>query len=78
MPSYTIKNKKTSEEMDVVCSYSELQILLSEDENLFQKLSTPKIVSGVGGLYSKTDDGFQRCFRVESKKIQAEGNTIRT
>jgi len=77
MPSYTIKNKKTSEEMDVVCSYSELQILLSEDENLFQKLSTPKIVSGVGGLYSKTDDGFKDVLG-RIKKNSGKGNTIRT
>ena len=77
MPEYTIKNEKTLEEIDVVCSYSELQILLSEDADLIQKLSAPKIVSGVGGLYSKTDDGFKDVLG-RIKKSSGRGNTIRT
>jgi len=53
MPSYTLRNIKTKEERDVFCSYTELQDLLKEDPTLVQKLTTPKIVSGVGSLLSK-------------------------
>ena len=76
MPSYTLRNIKTKEERDVFCSYTELQDLLKEDPTLVQKLTTPKIVSGVGSLLSKTDDGWKDHLR-EIKKGSGRDNTIK-
>lgn len=75
MPSYTLRNIKTKEERDVFCSYTELQEILNDDPQLVQKLTTPKIVSGVGSLLSKTDDGWKDHLR-EIKKGSGRGNTI--
>ena len=58
MPTYTVKNTKTNETYNVFCKYSELQELLKVD-GVEQVLSTPLIVTGVGSLLSKTDDGFK-------------------
>lgn len=44
MPTYGIRNKKTKEEYEVICSWNELQNIL-EDEDLEQMLSTPKFVT---------------------------------
>ena len=52
MPSYTLRNIKTKKERDVFCSWTELQDLLNEDPNLIQKVTAPKIVSGVGSFLS--------------------------
>ena len=59
MPSYTLRDIKTKKERDVFCSYTELQEILKNDPQLVQKLTTPKIISGVGSLLSKTDDGWK-------------------
>ena len=76
MPSYTLRNIKTKKEQDVFCSWTELQELLKEDNNLIQKLAVPKIVSGVGSLLSKTDDGWKDNLK-EIKKGSGRDNTIK-
>ena len=76
MPSYTLRNIKTKEERDVFCSYTELQEILNDDPQLVQKLTTPKIVSGVGSLLSKTDDGWKDHLK-EIKKGSGRDNTIK-
>jgi|TARA_R100000541_G_scaffold49960_1_gene57143 hypothetical protein len=76
MPSYTLRNIKTKEERDVFCSYTELLEILKEDPTLVQKLTTPKIVSGVGSLLSKTDDGWKDHLK-EIKKGSGRDNTIK-
>lgn len=77
MPSYTIKRKSTEEEWDVVCTWEELQEILKEDSDLTQKLAAPRTVSGVGGVLSKTDDGWKDVLK-KIKKSAGRGNTIRT
>ena len=76
MPSYTLRNIKTKQEQDVFCTWIELQDLLNEDPNLIQKITAPKIVSGVGSLLSKTDDGWKDHLK-EIKKGSGRGNTIK-
>jgi len=77
MPSYTLKDVKTNKQFEVVCSWDELQIRLDEMQDLVQVLSTPKIVSSVGNLHSKTPDGFKDLLgRV--KKGSGKSNTIKT
>ena len=77
MPSYTIKRKSTEEEWNVVCTWEELQEILKEDSDLTQKLSAPRTVSSVGGVLSKTDDGWKDVLK-KIKKGAGRGNTIRT
>tara|TARA_R100001377_G_scaffold59859_1_gene36150 strand:+ start:269 stop:502 length:234 start_codon:yes stop_codon:yes gene_type:complete len=76
MPSYTLRNIKTKQERDVVCSWKDLQEILKNDPTLVQKLTTPKIVSGVGSLLSKTDDGWKDHLK-EIKKGSGRDNTIK-
>jgi hypothetical protein len=76
MPSYTIKNRSTSEEYDVVCTYPELQELLAVDDDLIQKPASPRIVSGVGNLHSKRPEGFTDLLK-SIKKTSGRGNTIK-
>ena len=76
MPSYTLRDIKTKKERDVFCSYTELQEILKDDPQLVQKLTTPKIVSGVGSLLSKTDDGWKDHLK-EIKKGSGRDNTIK-
>jgi len=59
MPTYTLKDLKTLDEWDIICSYSELQTVLDEMPNIKHVLSAPKIVSGVGSLQSKVPSGFK-------------------
>lgn len=59
MPMYTLRDTATAHEWDVVCSYEELQLILNEMPDVIQKLSAPKIVSGVGNIINKTPDGFK-------------------
>ena len=76
MPSYTLRDIKTKKERDVFCSWTELQDILSKDNSLIQKLAVPKVISGVGSLLSKTDDGWKD----NLKRIKAgsgQNNTIK-
>lgn len=59
MPTYTLKDNKTNDKWDVICTYDELQVILDEMPNVSQVLSAPRIVGGVGSLQSKVPDGFK-------------------
>lgn len=56
MPTYTLMNTITSEEVDMFMSYSELELFLKKNPNFQQQLSAPAIVSGVA---TKPDAGFR-------------------
>ena len=75
MPQYTMRDIKTKEELEVTCTWTEMQELLNENPNLVQKLSTPKIISGrSGGM--KVPDGFTD-LKKNIKKHSGRGNTIK-
>lgn len=76
MPSYTLKDTKTNDIWDVICSYDELQVILNEMPNVVQMLSTPKIVSGVGSLQSKVPSGFNDLLH-KVKSGSGKDNTIK-
>ena len=76
MPTYTLKNIKDNVEFSVICSYDELQVMLDEQTDVIRVLSTPKIVSGVGSLMSKTDDGWKDNLR-RIKEGSGKGDTIK-
>ncbi len=76
MPTYTLKNIKDNVEFDIICSYDDLQVMLDEQPDVVRVLSTPKIVSGVGGLHSKVPDGFRDKLK-QMKKGSGKNNTIK-
>ena len=76
MPTYTLKNIKDNVEFSVICSYDELQVMLDDQLDVIRVLSTPKIVSGVGSLMSKTDDGWKDNLR-RIKEGSGKGDTIK-
>lgn len=75
MPTYTLKNTETDETWEVICSWSELEEKVKEP-NIIQVPSSPRIVSGVGGLLSKTDNGWKENLD-RIKKGSGRGNTIK-
>jgi hypothetical protein len=77
MPTYTLRDIKTQNQWDVVCSYEELQTILDEMPDVVKVLSTPKIVTGVGSLHSKVPDGFKDKLN-QIKKGSGKSNTIKT
>lgn len=77
MPSYTLKDNKTGDKWDVVCSWEELQEILNAMDNVIQVPSAPKIVSSVGSLHSKVPSGFKDVLH-RVKSGSAKSNTIKT
>lgn len=59
MPSYTMRNTKTEEYFTEVMSLDERDIFLRDNPDWVQVLSAPRIVSGVGGVLSKTPDSWK-------------------
>ena len=74
MPTYMLRNKRTDETWQVLCTYEEMKKRLSDEVELV--LSTPKFVSGVGNLHSKVPDGFKDRLG-QIKKTSGAGNTIK-
>ena len=69
-----LRNKRTDETWQVLCTYEEVKKRLSDVVELV--LSTPKFVSGVGNLHSKIPDGFKDRLG-QIKKGSGSGNTIK-
>ena len=69
-----LRNKRTDETWQVLCTYEEVKKRLSDEVELV--LSTPKFVSGVGNLHSKVPDGFKDRLG-QIKKTSGAGNTIK-
>lgn len=76
MPTYTLKDIKTGDTWDIICSWNELQETLDNMPDVIQVPSAPRIVSGVGGVLSKTDNGWKENLD-RIKKGSGRGNTIK-
>ena len=74
MPTYMLRNKRTDETWQVLCTYEEMKKILSNEIELV--LVFPNIVSGVGNLHSKTDDGWKDNLR-RIKAGSGKDNTIK-
>ncbi len=75
MPTYTLKNSKTSEMLDVFCTWDELQEKLKDPDMILQ-LAVPKIVSGIdGGEGKRVSSGFND-LKKRIKSNSGKGNTI--
>lgn len=76
MPVYTLKNTKTEETWEVVCSWTELQNQLNEQPDVKQVLKPPKVISGrMGSKDVKVPDGFKD-LQKRIKQGSGRGNTI--
>jgi len=75
MPTYTLRNKKTEEIWQTLCSYKEMKSQLNDEVELVPIM--PNIVSGVGSLLGKTDDGWKDNLN-RIKEGSGRGNTIKT
>lgn len=75
MPTYTLRNKRTEEIWQTLCPYDEMKSQLNDEVELVPVM--PNIVSGVGSLLSKTDDGWKDNLK-RIKEGSGRGNTIKT
>ena len=75
MPTYMLRNKRTDETWQVLCTYDEMKERLIDEVELVPVF--PNIVSGVGSLLSKTDDGWKETLK-RIKSGSGKGNTIKT
>lgn len=76
MPKYTLRNIKSSEEWDVVCTYSELQSMITED--VVQVLKPLNFVSNTAThANSGTSDGWKDLLG-RIKKGSGRDNKIKT
>lgn len=75
MPYYTLKNNETGDTEDIICTYEEMKSRLEQNPHLQQVLSSPRIVSGIKDVRSRTPDGFKDVLR-KVKKGSGKTNTI--
>lgn len=75
MPRYTIIDTSDNTEWEIQCSWDELQIVLSENSNLKQGLSTPNFVTQTGNTVSRTSTDWRDLLK-KVKKGSGKGNTI--
>ena len=75
MPRYTIIDKSDDTEYEIQCSWDELQIVLNENPNLKQGLSTPNFVTQTGNTVSKTSTDWRDLLK-KVKKGSGRGNTV--
>ena len=75
MPTYVLRNKRTDETWEVLCSYEEMKAKLSDD--IVQVLSTPSFITQAGGTLSRTSDGWKDVLK-KVKKGSGRRNTIKT
>jgi len=77
MPTYTVKKADSDSDhtWEVFCSHKEL-VDMCDEYGLQQVLSAPKIVSGVGSVLSKTDNGWKDHLK-NIKQNSGKGNTIK-
>mgnify|MGYP005992636053 CR=1 FL=1 len=74
MPTYMLRNKRTDQTWQVLCTYEEMKKRLNDEVELVPVF--PNIVSGVGNLHSKVPDGFRDKLG-QIKKTSGRGNTIK-
>ena len=77
MPVYTLKDLKSGDHWEVMCSYEELQIILDEQPDVAQVLKAPNIIGNrMGNNDTKVPDGFKDLLKNKIKKGSGKGNTI--
>ena len=77
MPNYEYENVDTGERFTRLSTWDDSQKFLEENPNLKRIIGAPKIVGGVGGVLSKTDDGWNDTLK-RIKSGAGKNNTINT
>lgn len=77
MPTYTLKDMKTQEQWDVVCSYDELQNTLDNSPDLIRVLSSPNFSYGGTKDNVSRAGGEWRDLLGQVKKGSGKNNTIK-
>lgn len=76
MPTYDLRNKETGEVKEMILSISKKEEMVASGEWEQVHLASTTIVSDVGGLLSKADDGFKDLLK-NIKKHSGRRNTIK-
>lgn len=77
MPTYTVMHKKTGEEKDIFCSYSDLEKYLKENPDWSKVITAPNIVTHTGNVINQTSGDWKDLMK-NIKKGAGKGNTIKT
>jgi len=72
-----MKNRETQEEKTLILGIEEREKWMILNPDWDQKLSTPRIVSGIGTALSKTDGGWKDTLK-RIKSGSGKNNTINT
>jgi hypothetical protein len=75
MPLYDVRVIETGEEKEISCSYTSLKEKIDSGELQIVHKSTAMIVTGVGGTFSRTSDGWKDLLK-SIKKGSGRDNTI--
>ena len=75
MPTYTVIDTKKDKEYEVICSWDELQHIISSSPDLKQGQATPMSVSMTGNTVSKTSGDWRDLLK-KVKKESGRGNSV--
>lgn len=77
MPTYTLENKDTGEQKDVLMSYDELEQHLVDNLDWFRVIKAPALVTHTGNVINQTSGDWKDLMK-NIKKGSGKGNTIKT
>lgn len=76
MPTYKLRDLKTLQEYDVLCSYDDLQVMLDTLPDVVRVIEAPSIVSTSTSTLRKAGGEWNNLLS-EIKKGSGRGNTIK-
>lgn len=68
MPTYTLKNKNTDEQWDVVMSYSDMKEYVQKNPEIIYIIGTPSFIGGVSTDSGRLPEGFKDRMRQLKKQ----------
>jgi hypothetical protein len=77
MPTYEVRDLKTGEDTEIICSYSSLQEKIDSGRFIQVHKSTAPIVTHTGSMLSKTSGDYKDLIK-KIKKGSGRGNSIHT
>ena len=75
MPTYEVRDLKTGEDTEIICSYSSLQEKIDSGRYVQIHKSTASVVSHTGSILSKTSGDWKDQIK-RIKKGSGKGNTV--
>jgi hypothetical protein len=77
MPTYEVRDLKTGEDTEIICSYSSLQEKIDSGRFIQVHKSTATIVTHTGSVLGKTSGDYKDLIK-KIKKGSGRGNSIHT